>query len=72
MGHADSIKMCNEDYGNIIRRKAGSALLAWWISVAAKSSGIRALCKNKINFFTSVSAIEDVGKFTYCALSYGR
>lgn len=72
MGHAESIKTCNESYTNVIRRKAASAVLACWVSVAAKSSGIRALHKPQINFFTAVSAMEDVGKFTYCALSYGR
>lgn len=72
MGHAEGIKTFNEDYANVIRRKAVSAVLACWVSAAAKSSEIRALHKTEINFFTLVSAMEDIGKFTYCALSYGR
>lgn len=72
VGHAESIKTCNEDYANIIRRQAVSAVLACWVSVAAKSSEISASHQTEIIFFTSVSAMEDVRKFTYCGLSYGR
>lgn len=54
------------------RRKAASAVLDSCVSVAAKSSDIKASHKTEINPFTAGSAMDNVGKFTYSALSYSR